>query len=64
MKIGDLVEYVEDRSVGSVMRRMNDSDGIHIRGEDISKLWWVQFVDNDNPHWCHENEMYTLQKGK
>ena len=64
MNVGDLVEYVEDRSVGIVLRRVSDSDGIHIRGDDISKLWWVQFVDNDNPHWCHENEMYTLQKGK
>ena len=64
MKIGDLVEYVEDRSVGIVVRRVSDSAGIHIRGEDISKRWWVQFVDNKSPKWCSENEMYILQKGK
>ena len=64
MKVGDLVEYVEDRSLGIVIRSVNDNDNLHISGYDNSELWWVQFVDNDSPHWCHENEMYTLQKGK
>ena len=62
MKIGDLVEYIEDRSVGIVVRSVNKDD--LIRGYDNSELWWVQFVDNKTPHWCHENEVYTLQKGK
>ena len=64
MKVGDLVEYIEDRAVGLVVRRVSQSDGIHIRGEDISKLWWVQFVDNKSPKWCSESEIYILQKGK
>ena len=62
MKVGDLVEYVEDRSVGIVVRSVSDDD--LIRGYDNSELWWVQFIDDQTPHWCHENEMYTLQKGK
>jgi len=64
MKVGDLVEYVADRSVGIVVRSVNDDDNLHLIGYDNSELWWVQFVDNKTPHWCHENEVYTLQKGK
>ena len=62
MKIGDLVEYIEDRSVGIVVRSVNDDD--LIRGYDNSELWWVQFIDDSEPDCIHENEMYTLQKGK
>ena len=62
MNVGDLVEYIEDRSVGIVIRSVNDDD--LIRGYDNSELWWVQFVDDKTPHWLHKNEMYILQKGK
>jgi len=65
MKIGDLVEYVEDRSVGIVVRRANADDNLHLwHDQERNDIWWVQFVDDKTPHWLHKNEMYILQKGK
>ena len=65
MKVGDLVEYVVSRSVGIVVRSVNDDDNLHLIGyDDNSELWWVQFIDDSEPDCIHENEMYILQKGK